>query len=798
MRSAMTKPSKLPRKARGALGPIALSLALGLTAEGCQERPICPVVPRLTAYVHEKLASSAIDKVDVLLAVDNSQSMADKQALLALAVPDLVGGLVNPPCLDEAGKPVEPGPKSPLDACPKGSQRPFDPVLDIHIGVISSSLGAHGADTCKPTAARPSFDDKGHLLARADPADQNTLPTYEDKRFLAWDPSQKLTPPGEADLTQDSATDPNDQALLPVLADMITGVGQVGCGFEAQLESWYRFLVDPSPYETLSLDTNNRVKLEGTDKVLLDQRKAFLRPDSLLAIVLLTDENDCSVRESGQFYMALQGKQANGSPFNLPAPRSECAKDPSDPCCFSCAQQGPKDDAGNGLCPEDPTCKDAAGKTRALDPAEDPYNLRCWDQKRRFGIDFLYPIERYKEGLTSPTVPDRNGTQVANPLFSDLDPSDDNANLRDPGMVILTGIVGVPWQDLANDPKDLTKGFKSAADLAKKGASGKTAWDVVIGDPEANVAPEDPLMIESPFPRKGTNPITGDALVKSDEPLANPINGHDFTPTSPQLQYACIFPLPQAIPCGPDTCHDPSDSPVFDPPYDVKPTVQKRAGAVPGTRFLSLLQSLGDQGVAASVCPAQTTDPEALDFGYRPAIAAALARLQVGLTKSCLPRKLVASDEGQVNCMVLEARKSEGKGACCDPGSFRVDVTGDKRAAIEEIQQDPSVAAAGYDCFCEIPQLQGTEEGEPLWACQNDTSRAPTLPNGDTVNGYCYIDQTSSPPIGNPELVSSCSAAEKRTIRFVGKGNPVEDATLFITCGVTEDETTAACDNTAH
>ena len=121
-----------------------------------------------------------------------------------------------------------------------------------------------------------------------------------------------------------------------------------------------------------------------------------------------------------------------------------------------------------------------------------------------------------------------------------------------------------------------------------------------------------------------------------------------------------------------------------------------------------------------------------------------------------------------------------------------------KRAAIEDIQQDPSVAAAGYDCFCEIPQLQGTEEGEPLWACQNDTSRAPTLPNGDTVNGYCYIDQTSSPPIGNPELVSSCSAAEKRTIRFVGKGNPVEDATLFITCGVTEDETTAACDNTAH
>jgi hypothetical protein len=575
---------------------------------------------------------------------------------------------------------------------------------------------------------------------------------------------------------------------------MITGVGQTGCGFEAQLESWYRFLVDPSPYDTLSLDTNNRVKLEGTDKVLLDQRKAFLRPDSLLAIVLLTDENDCSVRESGQSYAVLQSK---GGDFHLPVPRSECAKDPNDACCFSCGQKGPKDASGNDACPADPACLDASGNTRTLTEAEDPYNLRCWDQKRRFGVDFLYPIERYKEALTSPTVKDRNGTEVQNPIFSDLDPSDANNDVRDPSMVILTGIVGVPWQDLANDPKDLTKGFKSSADLGKKDASGKTVWDVVIGDASKNVAPEDTLMVESPTPRKGKNPITGDALVTSESPLQNPINGHDFLTTVDQLQYACIFPLPAAIPCGEGTCSDPTDSPVFDPPYSQNPTVQKRAGAVPGTRFLRLLQSLGDQGVAASVCPAQTTNQEALDFGYRPAIAAALARLQVGLTKSCLPRKLDVSPTGQVNCMVVEARTNEGGGACCDPKSDRVDITGDKQAALEPIQQDTLVKQRGYDCFCEIPQLQGTKEGEALWTCQNDASRAPTLPSGDPVDGYCYIDQTASPPIGNPTLVSSCSASEKRNIRFVGKGNPAQDATLFITCAVTEDPTTATCDSNA-
>ncbi len=793
----MNHQGKLPRKLRGALRPLGVSLFLGvlgvggLAVAGCQDRPICPVEPNLTAYAHERLGASAIDKVDVLLAVDNSQSMADKQALLALAVPDLVRGLVNPACLDSAGKPVEPGPKSPLEACPKGSERPFDPVLDIHIGVISSSLGSHGADACKPTPTRPSFDDRGHLLARVDPSGSEALPTYQGEGFLAWDPAQKLAVPGEADLDQDTAADPDNHALLPVLADMITGVGQVGCGFEAQLESWYRFLVDPTPYDTLSLDKNNRVKLEGVDKVLLDQRKAFLRPDSLLAIVLLTDENDCSVRESGQSYAVLQSKSGT---FHLPAPRSECAKDPNDACCFSCAQKSPKDEAGNDLCPADPTCLDANGNTRILTEDEDKYNLRCWDQKRRFGIDFLYPIERYKEGLTSPTVEDRNGARVSNPIFSDLDPSDDNSDLRDPSMVILTGIVGVPWQDLANDPKDLTKGFKSSAELGKKDASGKTTWDVVIGDAGKNVAPQDPLMIESVKPRKGQNPITGDALVTSADPLANPINGHELS-TDDQLQYACVFPLPAAIPCDSDTCSDPLDSPVFDPPYGQNPTVQKRAGAVPGTRFLRLLQSLGDQGVAASVCPAQTTNQDALDFGYRPAIAAALARLQVGLTKSCLPRKLTVSDAGQVTCLVIEARRSEPKSVCCDPGSARVEITGDKRAALELIEEDTLVKQRGYDCFCEIPQLQGTKEGEPLWECQNDTARAPTLANGDSVDGYCYIDQTSSPPVGNPELVSSCGASEKRTIRFVGKGNPASDATMYITCGVTEDATLSTCDN---
>ncbi|WP_332700033.1 hypothetical protein, partial [Halalkalibacter lacteus] len=32
---------------------------------------------------------------------------------------------------------------------------------------------------------------------------------------------------------------------------MVGSVGEQGCGWEASLESWYRFLVDPFPYREL-------------------------------------------------------------------------------------------------------------------------------------------------------------------------------------------------------------------------------------------------------------------------------------------------------------------------------------------------------------------------------------------------------------------------------------------------------------------------------------------------------------------------------------------------------------------
>ena len=560
------------------------------------------------------------DKVDILFAIDNSRSMADKQQVLTLALGDLLSGLAAPPCLDANGQLVPVG--GPGEACPAGSERQFQPVTDIHIGVISSSLGGHGSDACGSMGAgKQSNNDKGHLLDRVDPAAGGTVPTYQGKGFLAWDPTQQMSPPGEA----------NAVALGTAFADLIVGAGQIGCGYESQLESVYRFLADPAPYAEISVDQGASIVKTGVDTALLDQRKAFLRPDSLLVVLSLSDENDCSTKEEGQFYFANQQKTGNGSPFHLPKARAVCATNPNDECCLSCGQMGPLDANGDPLCAADPSCKNANGQTLYLDEVSDNINVRCFHQKERFGIDFLYPTERYVNAFTQTTITDAAGNVVPNPIFSDLDLSDAVTTVRDPSMVLFAGIVGVPWQDIAKNPSDLKQGFKNATELAQQNANGVTTWDIVLGDPAANIPPADPFMIESITVRSGTNPVTGTPITAPGGAL-NPINGTDWTiPKHDDLQYACIMDIPDARDCsipgnypGCD-CEDVNnDNPLCEAGVSGDPTSQVRAKAYPGLRQLGVLKGLGDQGVVGSICPSQTTDAAAPDYAYRPVIASLL------------------------------------------------------------------------------------------------------------------------------------------------------------------------------
>ncbi|MET0593075.1 MAG: hypothetical protein ABW133_10270, partial [Polyangiaceae bacterium] len=392
------------------------------------------------------IRSQTVNKIDLLFMIDNSSSMSDKQNVLADAVPELVDRLIEPKCVDPAtGKVVG---NAVNGVCTVGILE-FNPIKDIHIGIVSSSLGNHGAvgvceDAIDTSIGRsdPHNNDQGHLIARG--SGGTNVPTFQSKGFLYYNPSVAGALASAA-------------AVATPFTDMVKGVGQHGCGYEASLEAVYRFLIDPDPFSTIRIDTSiggfGQALLTGTDTMLLQQRKDFLRPDSLVSIVLVTDENDCSVIDGGQGFYAILPPIPGTGKSALQRGTSACLTNPNDRCCYNCGQQS----APAGCAPpeSDPECM--KGELTVVD---DQPNLRCFNQKKRYGVDFLYPVQRYIDGFTQTRISNRRGEIVANPLFADLtcNPGVSCTQQRDPSFVLVTGIVGVPWQDIAVNPSDLSAG----------------------------------------------------------------------------------------------------------------------------------------------------------------------------------------------------------------------------------------------------------------------------------------------------------------------------------------------------
>jgi hypothetical protein len=719
-------------------------------------------------YLTTSFRKTAPDKVDLLFMIDNSSSMADKQSILATAVPDLVDRLINPRCVDPiTGRPVG----NAVDGvCPVG-ELAFKPVNDIHIGIISSSLGDHGAgngvcdDAADASAGRsdPHNNDRAHLLTRV--ADGTPVPIFEGKGFLYYNP----THPGALGTSADVATP---------FKSLVAGVGQHGCGYEASLEAVYRFLVDPEPYDNIRLDGSGggfaQAILQGTDQELLKQRADFLRPDSLVSVVLVTDENDCSVIDGSQgFYALLPPSPTTGRSILRPG-TSMCKTNPNDVCCFNCAVTNTPSVDGGG-CPyplSDPACQ--KGELAVVD---DQPNLRCFNQKQRYGADFLYPVDRYIDAFSKALVPNRRGELVDNPLFSCA--SGVGCKKRDRSLVFVTGIVGVPWQDLAVDRADLGHaGYKTAPQLRDDGI-----WADIVGDPlnpAGPVPPRDSHMIESITPRPGLpGPESG--------PRADPVHGHEWDPTrdstqpNADLQYACIFDLAPAKKCtGPEDCDcfgtqselDLVHKPLCQNAQGDYTNEQTRGKAYPGTRILQVLQGLGDQGTATSICPVQLSDPSGGDYGFTPAVVAIVGRLRRTLLGSCMTDGLAMNANGQTACSIIEVHNDPACSCNIEPGRI---------AAPPELIT-PEMRSKG-SCFCEILQLKDAALG----VCKTTLS-------SDDGNGWCYVDPAQDSG-ASCDVVSSCPAEQKRMIHFINTNSePRAGATTFLRCDTPPlDSTTPAC-----
>lgn len=702
-------------------------MALGgvVIGAGCLNRPLEVGAPVTTFINSQRATNAAVTKIDILLAIDNSSSMSDKQDLLAVAVPKLVDRLVSPDCVDKDKVPL-PTPIAVTETCPAGYEREFPPILDINVGVISSSLGDLGDGACGDSngGVGQNYDDKGQLVKRGASAPTDT---YKGAGFLAWDPSSQRDPPGVSDPTLFNAT----------LTELVRGVGEKGCGFEMPLESIYRFLADPAPYESVS----NGVP-SGTDTDLLDQRAAFLRPDSLVAVIVLSDENDCSAKVGGDAYTVLRGEVTKpGSGI--------CKTDPANKCCYSCADAPPSGCAA-----------DCAGPT-----VSDETNLRCWNQKKRFGESFLYPVKRYVNAFSKPFI---------DPASADLSVTDPNKAVENPlfaggratDLVFVAGIVGVPWQAVAKDPNDISQGFEEVAELEKKGF-----FDAYVGDPDAFVEPTNPIAIESPDVRPG---VPAGAPNGGDRP--SPMTGNGKLK---DLEYTCIYKLAKEDSAGSDCESAPVGNPIC------SGTTQTHGKAYPGLRELAVLEGLGKQGIPASICPANANPSDtSVPFGYGPAVNTIVNRLKEKLSPGCFNRKLKTDADGGAACLVVEATASKTGQVDCDAIPGRKRVAPDEVAAIQAIKDDP-LANKDWNSFCAIPQL--TNEPKPGGSSdrvQCQTLEAEAIPDSADVDGWCYIDASSVPPVGNPELsdFDKCPTNEQRLVRFVGDGKPASNGVTFITC----------------
>jgi hypothetical protein len=226
-------------------------LILGVTAIGCLNRDLAPADPSTQSGVFVEITQTGTTKVDLLFMVDNSNSMQEEQTVLAEQIVVLTQELIHP-----SGE----GPDAP------------PAVQDLHIGIITSDMGTHGYSIM--TCNNPMNGDNGVLqnIGRL----PGCQPTYS-----ARDCSRAECPWLEH--SADAPDDGTDPSNPPIWDDFgcIATLGTGGCGFEQQLEA--------------SLVAVTTQAEPGRPN------EGFIRPDSLIAIIYVTDEDDCSTGNGEMF-----------------------------------------------------------------------------------------------------------------------------------------------------------------------------------------------------------------------------------------------------------------------------------------------------------------------------------------------------------------------------------------------------------------------------------------------------------------------------------------------------------------
>ena len=214
-----------------------------------RERPDSGILPSVGGCGHLEVRN-----LDLLFMVDNSTSMREEQSALRREFPKMIRVLTTGD-RDADGK------------------QDFPPIAELHLAVVSSDMGLPGnpgIDKCE------GLGDDGIMLHAPSPTVTPCKPEYPS--FLTF--QADVHDPGEV---------AGDFACIATL-------GTDGCGFEMQLESALKALWPASDDRFSFVGDAAGMGQKGHGDV---ENAGFLRPSSgedtsLLAVVLVTDENDCS------------------------------------------------------------------------------------------------------------------------------------------------------------------------------------------------------------------------------------------------------------------------------------------------------------------------------------------------------------------------------------------------------------------------------------------------------------------------------------------------------------------------
>ena len=265
-----------------------------------------------------------VSKLDVLFVIDNSGSMASKQARLMREVARMIA-------IFTSGDKYA-GSTRGLPAGLTDKQRLFTPVSSLHVGVVSSNAG--GIDnppsnqvairSCGGTGDDGKLQNSTSIAAGGVIANRNE---FQGKNagdvVISNDPSCALPPQP----VYQSFVTTDDPGVLAHTLSCVARLGVRGCPFEQPLESMWKAL---APSQGVSATDPQFKFVNGSLGQGDRENQGFLREDAVLTVVILSDEDDCSVTDAGKVMFATGGPEGAEADAKYGALNLRCGLNASD------------------------------------------------------------------------------------------------------------------------------------------------------------------------------------------------------------------------------------------------------------------------------------------------------------------------------------------------------------------------------------------------------------------------------------------------------------------------------------